>query len=498
MAVTLDSSIVRAGSDVQAVATPLDANGVPLPARAATWSLVGDPALATISTGGLITAMAPGISVIVATVDGIRGEGVLIIRPGASVASVVVSIDSSALVVGRTSVARASVFDSIGETVEGKPVTWTIGGSPTVASVSGTGLVTALAPGKVAVVATVNGISGADSFTVFVPSLVNVARVDVTLDASSVAVGRSTQARFVPYDASGAAIPGKSVSWDISPLSTVATVSTAGVVTAVGAGTAEVRGVVDGIAGTVTLTVSDTATQSNQVRLPDLPSDSVVLRYPTVTGRTVMVRAGDDLQAALNDAARGDEVVLQAGATFSGTFTLPAKPGDASNGWVLVRSDQALTLPPRGTRVTPALALLMPKLVTTNATAALQTAAGASGWWVSGVEVTIVPSYRSNNYGLVLLGDGSSAQNKLSLVPSDIVLDRVYIHSQPNVGTSRCVALNSARTAIMDSYLDECHLKGFDSQAIAGWNGPGPYRIENNTLSGAGENIIFGGSDPSI
>ena len=39
---------------------------------------------------------------------------------------------------------------------------------------------------------------------------------------------------------------------------------------------------------------------------------------------------------------------------------------------------------------------------------------------------------------------------------------------------------------------------GADSQALAGWNGPGPFKIVNNYLEGAGENLMFGGSDPSI
>ena len=39
---------------------------------------------------------------------------------------------------------------------------------------------------------------------------------------------------------------------------------------------------------------------------------------------------------------------------------------------------------------------------------------------------------------------------------------------------------------------------GLDTQAICGWNGPGPYTITNNYLEAAGENILFGGADPSI
>jgi hypothetical protein len=37
-----------------------------------------------------------------------------------------------------------------------------------------------------------------------------------------------------------------------------------------------------------------------------------------------------------------------------------------------------------------------------------------------------------------------------------------------------------------------------DSQAIAGYNGAGPFRIINNYLEGAGENVLFGGSDPAV
>jgi len=62
----------------------------------------------------------------------------------------------------------------------------------------------------------------------------------------------------------------------------------------------------------------------------------------------------------------------------------------------------------------------------------------------------------------------------------------------------RCLALNSARTAIVGSWISDCHAKGLDAQAIAGWNGPGPYLIENTHLAGSTENIIFGGADPGI
>ena len=99
---------------------------------------------------------------------------------------------------------------------------------------------------------------------------------------------------------------------------------------------------------------------------------------------------------------------------------------------------------------------------------------------------------------ILALGDGSAAQNALSQVPHDLVIDRCYIHGDAATGQKRCVALNSAATTITSSHIADCKRVGQDAQAIAGWNGPGPFTISNNYLEGAAENLIFGGADPSI
>lgn len=229
-----------------------------------------------------------------------------------------------------------------------------------------------------------------------------------------------------------------------------------------------------------------------------LPEVTLNFPYPAVTGRSIRVASGDNLQSALNRARRGDEVVLAAGAEFVGNYTLPSLPGSAADGWVIVRGDKSDRLPPIGTRVSTEDELLMPSIITRNADPALKTAPGASGWRIVGLEVSIQASFTGVHYGLLWLGEAGAPQTTLGVVPSDIVLDRMYIHAQPTTNITRCVALNSARTQVSDSYITECHAKGYDSQAIWGGNGPGPFRIENNTLEGAGENIMFGGSDPAI
>jgi predicted outer membrane repeat protein len=86
----------------------------------------------------------------------------------------------------------------------------------------------------------------------------------------------------------------------------------------------------------------------------------------------------------------------------------------------------------------------------------------------------------------------------LDQVPHDIVFDRCYLHGDPLRGTRRGIAMNSAATAVVDSYLSDFKEADTDAQAIAGWNGPGPFRIENNYLEAATENVMFGGADPTI
>src|SRR3712207_5520063 len=75
-----------------------------------------------------------------------------------------------------------------------------------------------------------------------------------------------------------------------------------------------------------------------------------------------------------------------------------------------------------------------------------------------------------------------------------IIIDRSYMRpNTPSAHIRRAVALNSAYTDITNSYIQEIHQPGSDSQAIGGWNGTGPYNIINNQLESASENIMFGG-----
>lgn len=224
---------------------------------------------------------------------------------------------------------------------------------------------------------------------------------------------------------------------------------------------------------------------------PELPRAYVDTSPVAVTGRVITVNAGGSVQAAIDQAVPGDAIVLQAGATFTGPIRLRNKAG---SGWITIRSSAESQLP-AGQRVTPAQASLMPKIVTTGAWAALETDAGAHHYRIVGVEFAVASGVQTN-YGVVTLGRGD--ETDLSQLPRDIVFERVYVHGQRTGNVRRGLSLNSARTAVIDSYVNEIHEVGADTQAIGIWNGPGPFKIVNNHLEAAGENILIGGVDPRI
>ncbi|HZF40530.1 MAG TPA: fibronectin type III domain-containing protein [Blastocatellia bacterium] len=223
---------------------------------------------------------------------------------------------------------------------------------------------------------------------------------------------------------------------------------------------------------------------------PELPRSFLDTDYRVPTGQTIPVNVGGDLQSALNQAQPGDVILLQAGATFTSNFVLPNKTGA---GWVTVRASTSDANLPPGIRVTPASASSMPKIISPNSEPAAQTASGAHHFRFVGIEFGVAPG--TNIYNIVAF---DANQTSLAQTPHDLIIDRCYIHGNAGDNARRGVMINSASTAIIDSYISNIHEVGADSQAIAGWNGPGPFKIVNNYLEAAGENFMLGGADPSI
>jgi len=233
---------------------------------------------------------------------------------------------------------------------------------------------------------------------------------------------------------------------------------------------------------------------------PELPAAYVDTSMPTQTGSILNVPAGGDFQGALSGATCGDTIQLAAGATYTGNFTLPFK---SCTGWVVVRTSAPdSSLPAPGVRINPTYAGVLPKIVSPNVSPAISTQFGANHYRFIGVEVTTTISTTNTvQYGLIDLGDDPATGNgvtSLSQLASFIFFDRCYIHGTPTGNVKRGLTFNAASLAVIDSYVSDIHLVGQDSQAIGGWNGPGPFKIVDNYLEAATENVMFGGATPSI
>lgn len=208
----------------------------------------------------------------------------------------------------------------------------------------------------------------------------------------------------------------------------------------------------------------------------------------------IEVKAGQSLRSAVLNAPASETVIsVEAGATFNETVELPAKDRSSP---LVIQSSRVSELP-ADKRVASADSAKLFKIipsVNVDPQRAIITKPGAHHYTFLGMEVAHDPS--KDWHTLISLGD--SAQHTIEEIPHSLVFDRCYIHGHKDRASVRAIALNSAKTDILNSYISDIHSNDVDSQAICGWAGPGPFRIENCYLEAAGENVMFGGADPLI
>jgi hypothetical protein len=230
-------------------------------------------------------------------------------------------------------------------------------------------------------------------------------------------------------------------------------------------------------------------------------------------GKIRRVKSADDFRSALEHASCGDTISLEAGAEFAGKFSLPAKKCDDHH-WIIIRSSAPDSLlPPEGTRLTPCYAGVTslpgrpelncssPKKVVATLMAEkgggpLNLEPGANHYRLGpGLEITR-PEGTGINYVLIAKDDkGASVDH--------IIIDRDWLHGTAQDETTRAINLSGfSYAAIVDSYFSDFHcIAGIgaciDAQAISGGSGDvpmGTWKIENNFLEAAAENILFGGA----
>ena len=424
-----------------------------------------------------------------------------------------VSVYPKSIDPGKSATPYASVYDAAGTAISSRSVRWSIQDT-TIVHVTGIDsdgrpILTGVRGGTTQIIGTCGSLVTPKPLTVN-GAVAPAGSVAVTFPVQSLSVGQSVQAMAHAFDASGQSVAIGTITWSTSD-NAIASVSTSGLVTGKATGTVTITAAAAVATGSASIPVGQTSTtappptttNTSGLTATDPAAPQSTPTYAGLPGATreIRVASGGDLQGALDRAQPGDAILLAAGARFTGNFVLRDKGvGSSCSAWITIRTDGAT--PGIGQRVTPSSAAGYAKLVTPNVAPALRTDPKASCYRVSALELAL-PVLSVYNYGLVALGDGGWAgagetQVTTDIAPTKLVLDHLYIHGASGSNFTRCVALNSANTVIADSWIADCHAIGFDSQAIAGWNGPGPYLIENNYLEAAGENIMFGGADPGI
>ena len=491
VSVTPATTSLEVGTQRSFQATAVDGSGNAVPGASFQWSSA-DPSVATIDANGQVTGVAVGNTTVTATSGSYSANATVNVIASAAR----VTLDSSTgtiNAIGFQTRFTARAYEADGTEIPNANITWN-SLTPGVASVDQLGRVVSQSVGT-ALIAVSVGCCQAD--TAVVDSRQVMAGVSLSPSSPDVPMGRSTQMQAMAVDSAGVLVEGVSVSWASSAPS-VAPVSQAGVVSGMTLGTAIVT-------ANVTPPASDPNPSMHVLTEPvtviedpgppinfeaELPRAYVDTSEPTTT-RDVRVPAGANLQTAVNNAQPGDRLLLTPGAVY-GDVDFPKKTG---SGWIVIQTDVSL---PTG-RMTPAKAssLNLAVIEGGEGNAPMMRFTGdVSNYRVQGVIIRAKSSVSDLGEAVTI----RSQPNATTVIqPSNIILDRVYIHGNPPaLQLKRCVQLSGQNVAVTNSSLLDCSKLNQDSQAIWILDGVGPTAIINNHLQAGSEVFMSGGGDPLV
>ncbi|HEY0972095.1 MAG TPA: Ig-like domain-containing protein [Gemmatimonadales bacterium] len=246
-----DTTTVLPGATAQLTATPVDAYGTLVAGAAVSWKSENS-GVATVSATGMVTGVAPGTTRVVASASGHADTVTVTVAPP-PVASVELVAAFELLKKGQTGNLSVVTRDARGTVLKGRAVTYQSSNTG-VATVSTSGVVTAVDVGTAIITAASEGVSARVTVQVVREEVV-VASVTVTPATITLDPGKNAALSAIVRDGSDAIIASYPVTWT-SGSSAVATVSATGVVTAVAPGTATITASAGGKSASVTVTVT--------------------------------------------------------------------------------------------------------------------------------------------------------------------------------------------------------------------------------------------------
>jgi uncharacterized protein YjdB len=286
---------VRVGGTVQIRAQPLDAENVALVGRRITWSS-SDATIARVDGDGLVTGVAPGAVTIVATSEGRTAQAAVSISLP-PIQTVTVSPSQDTLAVGTDRQFAATLRDAGGVVLAGRLVTWN-SSNVAVAPVTATGNVIALQPGTAIITASSEGRTGTG--TVVVPARL-AGTVALTPSLSTLTVGSTLTLQAQITDNAGNVLTDRPLAY-ASNAPAIATVTPAGVVTALAPGNARITASSEGKTGLASVQVIplpvatlEITPASASLFVGDVRTFTAVARAAngtTLAGRNILWRSG--------------------------------------------------------------------------------------------------------------------------------------------------------------------------------------------------------------
>jgi uncharacterized protein YjdB len=247
-------STVPVGVEAPISATPLDASGAALTDRTLTFQSA-NPAVATVDNlKKTVKGIAGGSTTISVIVDGVVASNRISVD-GQRATSMSMNPTSLTINAGQQAQLTAKVLDQVGTEMTGQSIQWSSSNAAT-AQVSATGLVTAIATGS----ATISAVSGTLSTSAAL-SVVNIPVASVVISPPTVStlVGAGpVSLTATALDGNGLVLNGRAATW-ISQNPTVASVSSLGVLSAIGPGTTTVSATIEGKTASITVTVGNAA-----------------------------------------------------------------------------------------------------------------------------------------------------------------------------------------------------------------------------------------------
>ena len=279
IAVVPARSDLHVGDTMQLTAAPRAAGGTAAGGRME-WKSA-DPAIASVSGTGLVTALAPGAASITATCEGVSGSAKVTVTP-IPVATVIVEPVEPTLAVGEQLTFRAVVRDPHGAPLHDREVKWSASPAGAI-TLSAAGEAKATREGVVEVHAECEGVKGSARVTV-TPAPV----AQVTLSPSEIAIraGETATLTAALADRHGGKLTGRELEWR-SSAEKVAAVDPRGVVTGLAEGTGEITVRVEGKHATARVRVSPAPVASVSILEPKplTAGDRIQLQVQLKDGR---------------------------------------------------------------------------------------------------------------------------------------------------------------------------------------------------------------------